>query len=508
MYVRAYGMADLEHRGSLTRESVLEVGAVAEQVTAAAVVLLAQQGRLSLDDEVRKYVGELPDFGHAITVRQLLTHVSGLRDSESLLMLRDRSPGRAVPTFEEVLHLIGRQRALNFVPGTEWLDSDSDYLLAALVVERVSGQSLPAFTDEHFFRPLRMTRTRWREHERRVVRDRARAYRSEEGGLVEDMPRGATYGAGGLLSSVDDLLAWNDALLTGRIEGGRALAAQLDASGALSSGALLDYGFGLEIGSRGAARELHRTGRTGGYASYLARFPDPQLSVAVLCNVREAEPETYGRRIAEFLLPPVPAGAAGPVAQVPRRDRVRVDAERLARLAGQYLDAARDRTIQIQASDRSLTIDEATFVATTQTRFESESAGVLEFELDGARVRRLTITDSRGTRTSWTLAPQTTPSADDLRAYEGSYTSAELGVDYVVRATGGRLELGFDPKRGRLPFAFVSDRAEALEPRYPDGFRAGESGVGIRFVRDRDRKVRGLRIFTEGARNVEFVRVQ
>jgi hypothetical protein len=185
---------------------------------------------------------------------------------------------------------------------------------------------------------------------------------------------------------------------------------------------------------------------------------------------------------------------------------VPVDGARLARLAGQYLDPARDRTMQIVARGSTLVVGDVVFAPTTATTFANDSAGRLDFELDDNRVRRLT-TSLLGIRTAWSPAPRTAPSAEELRIYEGSYASAELGVDYVVRITEGHLEIGFDPRRGRLPFAFVFDRAEPLAPRYPDGFQVGDSGITLRFVRDRDRKVRGLRLFMERARNLEFVRV-
>ena len=501
-YARGYGMASLEHGVPLTPEAVLDVGSAAKQVTAAAVVLLAQRGRLSLDDDVRRYVPELPDYGVPVTIRQMLQHTSGLRDAESLQILRDRFPGAALYTGPEVLHLLARQRALNFAPGTEWLYSNTGYVLAALVVERVSGQSLAAFTAEAFFRPLGMARTRWRERADDVVPGLATAYaEAEGGGYRQSMPLTDVYGPGGLLTTVGDFVRWNDALSRGRIAGGRALVDVLETPGTLASGAGTGYGMGLMLATHRGAREVHHDGGTMGYNSFVARYPAHGLSVAVLCNAAEANPIADGRRVAALLLPSPPAPAAAP------RPRVPVARAALEGLAGTYLDTLRSRTLTVTASDTGLAVRGRPFVPVGPTTFRNEAIGEMAFARGAGGAWAMTTTNVAGVRAAWVPAPPAATGPDALRAYEGTYHSEELGVDYAVRLAGDRLELVFDPVRGRLPGAFVfGEPAPAvLEPAYRDGFEVG--AFKVRFARDAAGGVVGFRASMERARNVRFTRV-
>ena len=173
---RAYGMANLEYGVPNTPETVFESGSVAKQFTAAALVLLAQDGKLSLDDDIRKYLPEVPDFGHTITIRHLLTHTSGLRDQWGLLALKGSPPGSQVHTLPLILDLVAHQKQLNFEPGTDYLYSNTGYALAAMLVQRASGKSLAEFGRERLFGPLGMTSTQWRDDYTRVVKGRAIAY--------------------------------------------------------------------------------------------------------------------------------------------------------------------------------------------------------------------------------------------------------------------------------------------------------------------------------------------
>ncbi len=213
----AYGMADLEHGIANTPSSVFEVGSVSKQFTAAAVLLLAERGKLSLDDDVRKYFPELSDFQWRITVRQLLNHTSGLRDWGEIEEIAGWPRGTREYRHSDVLDIIRRQRALNYLPGEAWSYTNTGYNLAAMLVERVSGTSLREFSRQEFFVPLGMNSTEWRDNFRRVVKNRAIAYRSQGSEWRQFMPFEDVYGNGGLLSTVGDLLRWNQNLGNGKL---------------------------------------------------------------------------------------------------------------------------------------------------------------------------------------------------------------------------------------------------------------------------------------------------
>ncbi len=175
----AYGSADLEHNVANTPDTVFEAGSVTKQFTAAAVLLLAQRGKLSLNDDIRRYFPELPDYGSPIRISDLLYHTSGLRDWGEIEAITGWPRGTRVYTHPLVLDILSRQRALNYPVGTAWSYTNSGYNLAAMLVEKVSGQTMNEFTRTEFFLPLGMNSTQWRDDFRRVVPNRAIAYSHE-----------------------------------------------------------------------------------------------------------------------------------------------------------------------------------------------------------------------------------------------------------------------------------------------------------------------------------------
>src|SRR5687768_2011783 len=180
---KAYGMADLEHDVPNKPDTIFEAGSVSKQFTAAAVVLLAQDGKLSLDDPARTYVPELPDYGKPLTIRQMLQHTSGLRDWGEIAAIAGWPRTSRVHTHAHVLDIVSRQKSLNFPSGTQYSYSNTGYNLAAVIVSRVSGKSFQEFSQERLFKPLGMTRTSWRDDYTRIVKDRAIAYSATAAGF-------------------------------------------------------------------------------------------------------------------------------------------------------------------------------------------------------------------------------------------------------------------------------------------------------------------------------------
>lgn len=207
MVRRAFGLAEMEHRIPATAETIYEAGSVSKQFTATAIVMLADMGRLSLDDDVRRYVPELPETDTPITIRMMLNHTSGLRDWGSITEIEGWPRGTRTVTNDTVVEILSRQRSLNYDPGTEYLYSNSGYNLSAVIVERVAGESLAEFTRKQIFTPLGMTHTRWRDDYSAIVPGRATAYAPVAGGgFHQAMPFENAYGNGGLLTTVGDLM--------------------------------------------------------------------------------------------------------------------------------------------------------------------------------------------------------------------------------------------------------------------------------------------------------------
>jgi len=354
---RAYGMADLEHGVRNSPGTIFEAGSVSKQFTAAAVVLLAEQGRLSLDDDVRRHVPELPDYGPTITLRHLLTHTSGLRDWGSVAAIGGWGRGARTHTHDHVLDILSRQRALNFTPGQEYSYSNSGYNLLAVIVDRVSGMSFAEFSKRHIFDPLGMRDTQWRDDYTRIVPGRSSAYAARGNGFVIDRPIEHVHGNGGLLTTVADLLTWNRALASGAIGGAR-FVEEMRRQGVLNDGSTIEYASGLFVTRYQELPEISHTGSTAGYRAFLAHYPEQDLDVALLCNVGNANPGTLGHQVADVFLPARAdlvaarsAGAGAAATAGARQARPAPDASQLRAFVGEYYSPDAEATLRVELDE-------------------------------------------------------------------------------------------------------------------------------------------------------------
>src|SRR4026209_1459979 len=244
IFSKAWGMADMEHNVPLTTESISEAGSVSKQFTAAAILLLEQQGKLSLDDDVRKYVPELPDYGYKITLRQMMQHKSGIKDWGAVASIAGWPRSTKTYNNDDALYIISNQKTLNHKPGDEFLYSNSNYNLFAIIVQRVSGMSLADFTRKNIFDPAGMKHTQWRDNYKRIVPNRALAYSKSGTAYQTNMPNEYVYGNGGLLTTAEDLLIWNNYYLNGKLGNPSLLTKQLTTN-PLNSGIMHSYAAGL-----------------------------------------------------------------------------------------------------------------------------------------------------------------------------------------------------------------------------------------------------------------------
>jgi CubicO group peptidase (beta-lactamase class C family) len=492
VYTHGYGMANLEYNVPITESTVLESGSVAKQFTASALVLLAQDGKLSLDDDIRKYLPEVPSFGgQKITIRNLLTHTSGLRDQWGLLGIEGRGPGSQVHSPATTLDLVVHQKMLNFPPGSQYLYSNTGYALAGIIVERVSGKTLDAFTQERLFRPLGMTHTRWRDDFTAVVPNRATAYSgSPANGFHTDMPFTNMIGNGGLLSTMADLLEWNENLDHPTV-GGQPYVDALQTRMRLTTGRTITYALGLEVTDYQGVREVSHGGSTAGYRTYLARYPEQHVSVAVWCNYAGANPASLAHQVVDLVLAKSAAAATQAFAE-----KVEVSAAAQQQWAGVYRDPQTDEVITFVANGGGLTAgtgrgQPAILIPRGGARFHA-NAGDVEFTQTSGR-RGFVLVRPSGDSAHFEEARP--PAQIRVQDYAGTYASDELDVKLVIAAKGDKLVLRRRP----------ADEIE-LRPAYADDFAA--PGLGsIRFARDASGRVTGFAIFAGRVIDVRFTRV-
>lgn len=425
----AFGLADLEHGAPITPDSVFEAGSVSKQFTAAAILTLAQEGRIGLDDDIRRYLPEMPDYGTPITVDQLLTHTSGLRDWGELYEIAGWPRGSRVYGNAEAVALLARQAGLNYAPGSAYAYTNSGYNLAAEIVARVSGQSFAAFTRDRFFRPLGMTHTRWRDDFARVEPGRALAYEPAGQGRRLAMPFENTHGHGGLLTTVGDLLIWNQALAAGRI--GPAVVEGMQRRARLTDGREIGYGRGLFVTAYRGVREFSHAGATAGYRAWAGRFPDQGLSIAVLCNGADIDAGRQALGLADARLTFPPASPA-PAASGP------TPAADLAALPGLYVQDGPWAQLWIAAEAGRLRVANGPPLVPLGPGRYAFWSEILEFRADGTLLRRAPDGQVGLYRKA---AHVPAPSQAELEAVVGDYVSDELEATLEVRLRDGALTL-------------------------------------------------------------------
>ncbi len=486
VFEKAFGLADLEHNVPNTTQTIFESGSVAKQFTAAAIVLLQQDGKLSLDDPVRKYIPELPDYGTPLTIRHMLNHTAGLRDWGSVLSLTGAGRGERVVNQDLALDVITHQKALNFKPGSEYSYSNSGYNLAAIIVERVSKQKFPAFVEERLFKPTSMKNSSWRDDYQRIVPGRAQAYaRQGNGPWRLNMPFMNVYGNGGMLTTVGDWMKWNAMLDSQTL--GAALVSALETRGVLNDGRKIAYALGLTVGSYKGLKDVSHGGATAGYQTFLARYPDNKVSVGVMCNGTSPSAGGIAASITDEIF--------GPFPETPKTETAKVSEDELKKFVGIWRNEkthgpARfviENGVSRWSGARLVPVGGGQFTAgNNQLRFT--------FDKDGKPMFAETV-DSDGEVTRYTPETEWTPTPEDLASLKGDWFSEEAGATLTVAVDADK--------------AFIKQRPVTslpMQPLYKDHFAV--QGYFIWFTRDKDGKVNGLHVGASRLRDMPFVRVE
>src|SRR6218665_1115859 len=460
LYSRGYGMADLNQPAPITPTTLFDVGSVSKQFTAASLVLLANEGKLALTDDIRKYLPEIPDYGTPITVDHLLHHTSGLRDYTELLYLKGYRY-EDVTDDDDALEVIAHQRALKFKPGTRWQYSNTGYFLASLIVKRVTGKTLAEFAKERLFLPLAMTRSHFRDDHTAILSGRATAYSpSDKGGFQIDMSNWDQLGDGQVNTNVIELARWEENFYS-PVVGGPALVDKLKERGALDTGASTNYGRGLFLDTYRGVQRIHHSGGWAGYRTLLMRFPAQHLSIAVLCNRGDARPN-LAEKVADIVLGDTfrsaeQQEAKNPAPVTPRPPEIA--AGDLGRYVGLYYGGLAQDVVHIRQRNGTLELGivgrTLPLRAVGGDRFEAEGAPfAIAFEGE-----QLTLSRRGESQGAFKRVAPVTLSTDGWKSLVGAYYSPELEATWRIELKDGKAVLkGRD--RGPHP----------IEPSFADGF--------------------------------------
>ncbi len=495
-YAKGYGEASLEHRAHITPRTVFDIGSTSKQFTAFAILLLEREGKLSLDDDVRKYVPELQPLQPPVRVRHLMNHTSGIRDYLTLWSLAGMKTENWT-TQDDAIRLVARQKQANFVAGSEWLYSNSGYLLLAEIVKRVSGKSLAEFAASRIFGPLGMSRTFYLDDHTRVIPDRAEGYvpRSGDGFSIE-MSDFEQTGDGAVQTNVEDLLLWDHNFYQPKV-GDMALLDKARTVGTLNDGKKLAYAAGLMIGTYRGLPTVRHGGAWAGYRAELLRFPQARTSIACLCNIGTANPGALADRVADVVLSSS-LQSRGPQAVVDSRPAMTVSAERLGALAGYYEPVRPGAFRRIFVKDGGLRFgmgEGQPLKAVAADRFVPSSPGPEVYfpAHAGGAPQEMHILREGSESEIYRLLPPPGPLKPE--DFEGRYYSEELDATWTLAT-----------RDGRLTARVLNDPPMTFSLLKTDWFLAN-NGIVVRFEREAG-MVR--RMFVQAGRvtNLMFARRQ
>jgi CubicO group peptidase (beta-lactamase class C family) len=503
VYKRGYGMANLEHNIPLLPASIMDTGSVSKQFTAMAVALLAEQGKLSLDDDIRKYLPEIPQYETPITVRHLIHHTSGIRDYLTLMSIAGmRDDDHYVDG--EVVNLLARQKELNFKPGSEFLYSNSGYFLLSQIVKRASGKTLREFADENIFKPLGMSRSRFYDDHTEIVKNRAASYMPRRGGGFQiaattlDM-----VGDGNVFTCVEDLFLWDQNFYHNKLgKGGPELINQTLTTGTLNSGEKIDYAFGLVAGQYRGLKIVEHGGAFIGYRAMTMRFPDQRFSVILQCNLGTMNPSNLARRVADIYLADQ---LKTEVRRVGASDATFIELPEpdLKDKTGAYRNPNNGVIWKLYAKGGKLVADvpgqTIRFGAISAAEFRSIGTPlefVLRFEKQG---QTTTLRMQRGPDKPVTLeaVQLVTPSPAQLTEYVGEYRSDEILATYKIVLENGKLFLRHENE-------YKDYSKNPLEPTVIDTFFI--QGLNLRFARDARKQVAAFTLNAGRVKNIRFVK--
>jgi CubicO group peptidase (beta-lactamase class C family) len=486
-YKRGYGMANLEYDIPISSETVFRTGSVSKQFTAMSVLLAAHAGKISLDDDLHKYLPELADFGKSVTIRHLIHHTSGIRDYLVLMAVAGKRD-EDYYTDEEVVEQLAKLENLNFPPGEEYLYSNAGYFLLSQIILRATGKTLVEWADEVIFGPLGMEDTHFHDDPRMIVENRASGYRAKkDGGFEISMTNLEMVGDGGVFTTINDLIKWDRNFDNNKL-GGESVMKQMLTPGKLSDGVEQVYAFGLSVGTYRGLSVVQHGGAFVGFRAGMLRFPGQRFSAYCLCNARQIDPMELLRQVTDIYL------ADDFVTRRPEAAELPEDV--LRKRVGTYWNERTGSFGDVSYEDGKLTLTLAGWPSELLARNENEFVIDRGLSQVGVRFNGNAMTvQSEGQRPfGYMRVVEVSLEPGQLDVYEGSYFCRELDATYTLQiGDGGQLILKMAP----LP-------DQTLVPVTKEIFRH-ESGSVV-FSGIADGTADGFRLSVGRARNFEFVR--
>lgn len=300
IYFKGYGLANLEYDIPITDSTIFRIGSTSKQFTAACIILLAKQKKLSLEDKLISYFPEFPEYAEKITIRDLLNHTSGIRDYLTISYLKGLE-SEDYYRDKNIMDWLINQNELNFEPGQEYKYSNSGYWLLGKIVEKVSGKNMADFAQEEIFIPLGMYNTHFHNDHNKIVKNRASGYDQTDDGFKISMTTLDMIGDGGIFTNIKDIKTWDDAYYNSEVLN-KEFWDLMTQKGILNNGEVLDYASGLFIGEYKGLKTVRHAGGFVGFKAELLRFPEQKLSIVIFANRKDARPQAIANQVADIIL--------------------------------------------------------------------------------------------------------------------------------------------------------------------------------------------------------------
>jgi CubicO group peptidase (beta-lactamase class C family) len=504
IYKKGFGCAELEYNIPITPSTVFHIASVSKQFTCFSILLLEKQGKLSINDDIRKYIPEVPDFGKVITLNHLMHHMSGLRDQWELLAMAGWRLDDII-TKDQILRIVSRQKELNFNPGDEYLYCNTGFTLLAEVVARVSGQTFPEFTRTHIFEPLKMTNTLFYDDCEKIVKNRAYSFYADSTGYKKSILSYSNAGATSLFTTAEDLCQWSRNF-ENPVVGDNDIINRMNLRGILNKGDTITYAMGQDIGTYKGLKIISHGGMDAGYRSFFVRFPDQRFSVNVLSNLASFDPGGMSFKIADIYL------KEKEVVDDPKKEEteskaqaeikeIKIDHDVLVSYCGQYeWQPGVLVTISIENDNLFVSAPELAktpMIAVTATEFDVKAASArVTFILDSDKVSKMKVNMNGGEVIAMKIQ-DFDPTKITLSEYSGDFYSEELSTTYTMVLESGKL-IARHFRTGDVMLTLTK----------PDQFSGNKWYFGrVVFTRDPNGKIVGCNVSGGRVRNLKFEKV-
>ena len=498
IYSKGYGMANLKDQVALDANTGFDIASTSKQFTAAAIAMLYLEGKIGLDDDIRQYIPEMPDYGESITIRHLVHHTNGLRDYLVIIFHCGNVPENFSPA--DGIEVLARQKALNFPPGDQFLYTNSGYLLMAEIVNRASGTTLRKYTQEKIFKELGMNNTFFDDDYLKGSENRALGYFKKNKNKYRNFEvNGNVVGAAGLVTTVNDLFLWDQNFYDKKV-GGQDFYNLMLQNGILNNGDTIHYAFGLNHGSYRKLKTVYHAGGGNGIQTQFIRFPEQRFSVIVFTNAPDLRPNEKASRIAEILLNDEIIATESRVNQKDKPWQYEVSKSYLDQFSGLYWNYKGNYSRRIYLKNDTLRYfrndqNESHLVPVSRDEFKMEGVGseiFVKFQLEENTPHKMSlfIDDRRPIEsTTYKKASYTDYSHEELTTFSGYHTSSEMGCDYHLKL-----------KKNSLVLYYKKRKVATLDPTMKNIFRLHDYST-FRFDTE---NTSSFTVTTERVKNVIF----